>query len=165
MQGSEKLGKASSNSPLERVMFETTVQYNQLHASALSGLCCDLSVGGLYLKTKLPLNQDETISLSFSIPDREQDVSISCNARVAWTNFDVKRRKPTYPSGVGLQFLALSQDDMKMLSEFIDTYDENKKMNVSCAWCGSYLGMRRGPIGTTSHGICSDCRNNLEPMN
>ena len=146
---------------MERIIFETTVQYKPLHEILLSGLSSNLSVGGLYLRTKLPLDIDDTLMLSFSLPCKEQEISISCHARVAWTNFDLSRRKLGYVSGVGLQFLDLAHEDLSTLAKFIDAYDEEKRMNVVCAWCGNYLGMRKGPLGTTSHGICNQCRESL----
>ncbi len=147
---------------MERIVFETTVQYEPSREGKLSDLSRDVSEGGLYLKTKYPLDTDETLTLSFSIPKREQEISISCKARVAWTNFDINRLKPDYPSGVGLQFLDLPCEGSTALSTFIDAYNESKKMNVVCAWCGKYLGLRKGPFGTTSHGICSQCREKLD---
>lgn len=162
MLTSGQSGKAGRQSSMERIIFETTVQYAPSRASQHSDLCCDLSEGGLYIRTNYPFDTDETLTLSFSIPKQEQGVSISCNARVAWTNFETNRRKTEYPSGVGVQFLDLSCEDLTALSKFIGAYDENKKMNVVCAWCGSDLGMRNGPFGTTSHGICSRCREKLD---
>ena len=158
MLTSGQSGKVRKKSFMERIAFEMTVQYEPSRESKHSDLSRDLSEGGLYLNTKYPLDTGETLTLSFSIPEREQEVSISCQARVAWTNFDTNRCKGEYPSGVGLQFLDLSGEDLTALSKFIEAYDESKRMNVVCAWCGGYLGMRNGPLGTTSHGICSRCR-------
>jgi len=155
-------GEGRRKSSMERIVFETIVQYEPSHESKHSDLCCDLSEGGLYIRTRYSFNTDEALAISFSIPEREQEISISCKARVAWTNFETNRRKIEYPSGVGLQFLDLSYENMTALSKFIEAYEENKKMNVVCAWCGSDLGMRNGPLGTTSHGICSQCRERLD---
>lgn len=162
MLAPKKPEKARKKSYMERVAFETIVQYEPLHGGILSDLCSDLSVGGLYLRTKFPFDIHGTVALSFSIPNQEQEISISCKANVAWTNFNTNRRKTDYPCGVGLQFLDLSCQDLATLSRFIDVYDENKKMNVLCAWCGKHLGMRKGPFGTTSHGICSQCYKKFE---
>ena len=44
-------------------------------------------------------------------------------------------------------------------SEYLELgYDEVKKMNVTCAWCGDQLGQRKGPHGKTTHGMCDQCR-------
>jgi uncharacterized protein (TIGR02266 family) len=155
---SEETKNAIGKSFMERVIFEATIKYKSLPEINLSGLSSNLSAGGLYLRTKLPLEVDDTLSLSFALPG---EVSISCAARVAWTNFDIKRRKPDYATGVGLQFLNLSSEDSSTLEKFIDTYEEEKRMNVVCAWCGSSLGQRKGPFGKTSHGVCEQCRESL----
>ena len=164
MLTSEESKKAHKKSFMERIIFEEYIHYGPTHKYIFRDLCSDLSVGGLYLRTTFPFNIDEIIALSFSIPFKEQEIPFSCNARVAWTNFVTVRRKPAYQPGVGLQFLDLSREDLTTLSKFIDSYDENKKMNVLCAWCGKNLGFRKGPFGTTSHGICSQCRKKVERM-
>ena len=163
MLTSEKSKKTREKSFMERIIFETNIEYKPVGKSVLSGICSDLSVGGLYLRTKFPFNIDEIIKISFFIQNLESEISILCKARVAWTNIDTNRCKPVYPSGVGLQFIDISSENFSELSKFIDAYDDNKKMNVLCAWCGSYLGRRKGPFGTTSHGICDQCREKLEP--
>ena len=161
MLTSEKSGTPRKKSSTERIIFATTVQYEPADESRYADLCCDLSKGGLYLNTRYPFDADEMLTLSFSIPKQEQDISISCNARVAWTNLETNRRKIEYPSGAGLQFLDLSCADETTLEKFIDAYDESKKMQVVCAWCGQYLGLRKGPYGATSHGICVQCRETI----
>jgi uncharacterized protein (TIGR02266 family) len=162
MLTSEKAEKATSKNFMERVIFEQNVEYEPSQEAILSGLSSNISVGGLYLRTKVPFEIDDTLMLSFPLPYQEQEVSISCNARVAWTNYDLNRHKPDYASGVGLQFLDISHEDRSTLSNFLETYDEKKKMNVACAWCGNNLGMRTGPFGTTSHGLCNQCRESLD---
>jgi hypothetical protein len=154
----EETKDAIAKSFMDRVIFEAKIKYKSLPEINHSGLSSNLSVSGLYLRTTLPLDVDDTLSLSFSLPG---DVSISCDARVAWTNFDKNRPKPEYATGVGLQFLNLSSEDSSKLEKFIDTYEEEKKMNVVCAWCGASLGQRKGPFGKTSHGVCEQCREHL----
>lgn len=146
---------------MERIIFATAVQYEPEDESQRSDLCCDLSKGGLYLSTRYPFDTDDRLALSFALPRPEQDVAITCNARVAWTNLDTNRRKVEYPSGAGLQFLDLTGAEVTALVQFIEAYDENKKMDVVCAWCGRHLGVRKGPLGKTSHGICVQCRETL----
>ena len=158
----EKTENAIKKSSMERIAFETKVQYTPLPEIVFSGLSSDLSVGGLYLRTKPPLDAEDTCAISFSLPFQGQEVSISCNAKVAWTNFETNRRKSNYTSGVGLQFLDLAREDHFTLSQFVGANDESKKMNIVCAWCGNHLGMRKGPFGHTSHGICNSCFESFE---
>ena len=161
MQGSQHTNNPIKKSTAERVQFETVVKFKSSMEKPFSGQCGDLSVGGIYLKTDYPFDPEETVNLSFTLPEQNENKSIWCKARVAWTNSKENRRKPSYPSGAGLQFLDLSKAEASNLSRFIDAYDDHKKMNVLCAWCGSDLGLRKGPIGVTSHGICNDCREKL----
>ncbi len=155
----ETVENRKDKSLLERVIFEAAIKYQSLQENNLTGFSSNLSTGGLYLRTKLPLKVGDTLTLSFSLPGQEQP--ISCDARVAWTNFEKKRAKPDYASGVGLQFLNLADEDKSLLTEFLESYDETKRMNVVCAWCGKALGMRKGPFGKTSHGVCTQCREQL----
>lgn len=146
---------------MERIVFATAVQYEPEDESKRSDLTCDLSQGGLYLRSSYPFDTDERLLLSFTIPKPGQNLAISCQARVAWTNTDTERRKTEYPTGAGLQFLDLSRAEKTALARFIDAYDQNKKMDVVCAWCGKHIGLRKGPLGKTSHGICVECRETL----
>lgn len=159
---SAKSKNERQKSIMQRVIFEATVKYKPLDDNVRLGPCRDLSVGGLFLKTRVPYDIDQTVTLTFSIPTQNKEIPISCKARVAWTNFSENRLKADYPPGVGLQFLDLSKEDLVALSKFIDKYEDAKKMNVLCAWCGSDLGLRKGPFGKTSHGICNKC---LESLN
>ena len=162
MQTSEKTENEIKKSFMERIVFETSVQYAPLPEIVFSGLSGDLSVGGLYLRTKQLLDVDDTLVLSFSLPFQGQEVSISYNARVAWTNFETNRRKSDYSSGAGLQFLNLAREDISTLSQFVEAHAESKQMNIVCAWCGNHLGMQKGPFGKTSHGICKPCFEGFE---
>ena len=144
-----------------RIKIETTVRYGPCQETILSGLSDDLSVGGLYLKTNVPLAFDETIMLSFSLPSQKQEKTVNCKASVAWTNYDINLRKPDLPSGVGLQFVDILHEDLVAISSFINNYDEDTKMAMTCAWCNADLGERSGPAGTISHGICQVCFDEL----
>ena len=143
-----------------RINLETTVSYGQCQETIFSGLSDNLSAGGLYLKTKAPSDLDETLMVSFVLPGQEQVVS--CKAKVAWTNYAINPCKPSLPSGVGLQFVDLLHEDFVSIASFIDEYDEVTKMIVTCAWCNTSLGERRGPAGITSHGICGECFEGLK---
>src|SRR5210317_1247693 len=90
-----------------RIKIETAVRYGPCQEAILSGLSQDLSVGGLYLKTNVPLDLDETLMVSFSLRDQEQEKVVNCKASITWTNSDMNLRKPDLPCGVGLQFVDL----------------------------------------------------------
>lgn len=144
-----------------RIKIEAVVHYGPCQENILSGLSEDLSVGGLYLKTNVPLAFDETIMLSFSLPSQKQEKTVNCKASVAWTNYGKNPRKPDLPSGVGLKFVDPLREDLIAISSFVDKHYGNTKMSVICAWCSGDLGERRGPAGIKSHGICQVCFDGL----
>lgn len=142
----------------ERISFETKVHQGNHGEQIYLGRSSDLSLGGMYLTTSSRFTVDEHVDISFIFPYENRDIVINCSTRVAWTNYEDYRQKRDYPPGVGLEFTGLSRQLSQYLAVYIYTYDENKKMNMVCAWCGKKLGFRKGPYGKTSHGICGDCR-------
>jgi len=101
-----------------RLKSEIRVFYGPDRKAMLSGFSVDLSTGGLYLKTEVPLQVEECLTLLFTLPG--EDRSISCNVRVAWVNSADKPRKPELPPGVGLQFVDLSLEAMKAIRRFLE---------------------------------------------
>ena len=101
-----------------RLSSQMRVYYGPSQDSILTGFSVYLSTGGLFLTTNFPLGVDENLSLIFSLPD--SDRSISCKARVAWTNPEFAPRKPELPPGVGVQFVDMSLEDIKTLKLFLE---------------------------------------------
>jgi len=87
------------------------VYYGPPPQTVLSDFSVDLSTGGLYLKTKMPLGIDDDLTLTFSLPGQDEK-AVSCGARVAWVNQEENLLKPELPSGVGVQFLDLAPEDL-----------------------------------------------------
>lgn len=150
--------KQTIKSTLERILFETDVSYKGMGQETCCDRSCDLSIGGIYLQAKQILSVNETLFLDFTVPTKNGDYGVVCKAKVAWTNYEENRCKIDYPPGAGLEFMTLPQENLSILEAYIDEYDENKKMNMICAWCGKHIGMRKGPYGKTSHGICAECK-------
>lgn len=82
-----------------------------------SGDCLNLSSGGLFLKTEIPLETGENFLLRFTLPGQKSE--FSCKAKVTWVNKKEDRKKHLLPTGGGLQFLGLPVANMKALLEFI----------------------------------------------
>lgn len=108
----------------ERLRAELRVYYGPSQKTVLAGFSVDLSTGGLFLETEYPLVVNERLSLIFSMPNQEK--SVSCLAKVAWCNTDTE--KNDLPLGVGLQFVDLSLEDVKAITEFVENYD------IEAAW-------------------------------
>jgi len=101
-----------------RIKAQMRVYYGPAPQKMLSEFSLDLSTGGLYLKTESPLPVDESLTLRFTLPD--QKGMVTCKARVAWVNPKQNPRKPDLPPGMGIQFVELSLDDMKMIRRFLE---------------------------------------------
>ena len=102
----------------QRLTSQLRVYYGADQQKLLPGFSVDLSTGGLYLKTDIPLTVDESLRLQFSLPNH--DKTLSCKARVAWVNPADRPRKPELPPGVGIQFVDLSLEDLKSLKRFLE---------------------------------------------
>lgn len=107
-----------------RLKISVPICYGPYQGSMMAGASVDISVGGLYLKSELPFDVDECLSLTISLPS--MDVAFSCEAKVAWVNPAVATRKDEYPPGVGLKFTGLTFEDERPLCEFIERNKNNK---------------------------------------
>lgn len=101
----------------KRIKSHIHIHYGPYQNIVIKGHGLDISTGGLYLKTELPLTINEHISLIFHVPYRTDPVT--CNAKVAWTNPAIGKRKPELPPGVGVEFIDLTQEELSSISYFI----------------------------------------------
>jgi len=74
----------------------------------------DLSAGGTFLRSDLLLEEGETLSLELQVPGVER--TLAAQARIVWV-----RRFPSdgQPAGMGVEFLAMSEEDRRVLREFL----------------------------------------------
>ncbi len=114
----DNIDNLSKQTQPKRLRSEMRVFYGESHESLLSGFSVDLSTGGLFLKTDSPLALDESLILRFKLSDESRVVS--CQARVAWVNEKENPRKPELPAGVGVQFVDISLESMKMIKRFLE---------------------------------------------
>ncbi len=98
----------TTESPRKCMKAELRVYYGPSQKIVLYGFSVDMSSGGLFLKTETPFSVNETVLLSFTLPDVNKVVN--CSAKVAWVNLEDEPRKPELPTGIGLQFLDLSTE-------------------------------------------------------
>lgn len=102
----------------KRIKAHIHIHYGPYQNIIVKGHGLDISTGGLYLKTELPLSVNEHISLIFHLPDRIDPVT--CNAKVAWTNPTIGNRKPELPPGVGVEFIDLTPEELSAISSLIN---------------------------------------------
>jgi uncharacterized protein (TIGR02266 family) len=81
----------------------------------------NISTGGIFLETDKILPVDTPLIVEFMLPGK--DTTITCNARVSWTNGPIDLRKQLLPPGMGLQFLDLSLEDLHAIRNFLNKGD------------------------------------------
>lgn len=86
---------------------------------SVRGVSADLSIGGMYVATNLPVAADSPVELTFVVPGAEGR-EVSATGRVAWENGGDRRRKPCLPVGFGVEFTGLDPDAASFIKAFVD---------------------------------------------
>jgi uncharacterized protein (TIGR02266 family) len=94
------------------------IYYGPENQSLMTDFAVNMSTGGVFIETETVLPVDTPLILEFQLPG--QDNRITCRARVAWTNEPENPRKPSLPSGIGMQFLDLSLENMHAIRQFLN---------------------------------------------
>lgn len=103
----------------KRLTASMSVHYGPCNTFPFVGDSVDISLGGLYLKTELPLNIDEQVFLAINFPSCHD--AVYCKARVAWVNPALIPNKPQYLPGVGVEFLNLTSHVENEIRKFINS--------------------------------------------
>lgn len=75
----------------------------------------NVSAGGLFLETENLLPISERLKLRLILP--ENNHSINCEGRVAWTNSKSSSIRSDHPAGMGIEFLSLEEE--RVFQEFL----------------------------------------------
>ena len=76
----------------------------------------NLSRGGVFIETFSPGDPDTLLKLSFYLPDSGHTFEVS--GRVAWSRMDSTAEGPT---GMGIEFVDISDHDANMLEDFVNS--------------------------------------------
>jgi CheY-like chemotaxis protein/Tfp pilus assembly protein PilZ len=82
-----------------------------------SGYTVDISTKGIFLETNDKIPVGSIVCMDFTLP--ASNVEIKCKARVSWINHKNSSIKPGFPSGIGLEYIELSDANYIRLSEYI----------------------------------------------
>jgi len=82
----------------------------------VSNHVCNISKGGLFLRSETPLPLDTEVSLILRLPGSEQ--CIRATGRVIW-NYDMKKGTTRIVPGTGIRFLDLPPSDRATLESFL----------------------------------------------
>jgi len=101
----------------ERFKAKIPVHYGKDSENILTDFCVDISSGGLFVKAEQPMMVDDTLDISFTLPDPKR--LIECSAKVAWVNSSSHPIKKTLPSGMGIRFVNLGIGDLHAIRNFL----------------------------------------------
>lgn len=84
-----------------------------------TGLTRDISQGGIFLATHIPVSRGSIIDLEFTLPDN--GTPIRAQGEVRW----IAEYNPTSdaPPGIGCRFLDLSKTDSERIERFVQQRD------------------------------------------
>ncbi len=89
----------------------------------LFGSCItNLSVSGVFIKTRRPLAEGSELTIAFRLPGSEQ--SITAEAVVRWCKHadPHARRGEADQGGMGLEFINISRRDQKAIERFVKSF-------------------------------------------
>lgn len=101
-----------------RVPIQLLVDYKS-NGTYLFDFCKDLGTGGVFIQTAKPLPTGSDIDLTFTIPDSKE--TLSARGKVIWVQNPVADRKDLTP-GMGVQFAGFSNDQRRLLEDFVQRY-------------------------------------------
>jgi len=85
-----------------------------------TGLTQNISTGGLFIATHQIKRVGDRLQLKFTLPGAER--AISCETEVRWIRENSSLHR-TEGSGMGVRFVNLSPDDVKLIESFIEHRD------------------------------------------
>ena len=75
----------------------------------------EMSQGGAYLATLLPLGEGTKVPIELRLPDRTVQVEVT----VVWSNLIGWTRRDGHPTGMAVKFESLSDDDMEAIADYL----------------------------------------------
>jgi uncharacterized protein (TIGR02266 family) len=103
-----------------RVPFKTGISY-RINGSETSGTIEDISVNGIYVASDDEVNEGSPVELSFALPQTDSEL-IRAKGRVVWVNDSKIRRKPSHPTGFGVEFLEIKAAATEAIRAFVGAF-------------------------------------------
>lgn len=100
-----------------RIPIQLLVDYKS-EGNYLFDFCRDLGTGGVFIQTNKPLPTGSAIDLTFTIPDSKE--TLTAKGTVIWVQGAINNNEAS--AGMGVQFAAFTNDQRKMLEEFVKRY-------------------------------------------
>jgi Tfp pilus assembly protein PilZ len=90
--------------------FLAEIKYRS-NSPPLLGRIMDLSEGGIFIDTMVPIEAGAPVAFSFFIPDNYPDISIAGSGRVAWQQ---------KAAGMGVEFLQMNEKSRERITSFLE---------------------------------------------
>lgn len=87
----------------------------------LSGEIMDISEHGIYVATDYEVEAETMLDLVFALWGVDGAL-IQTKGRVAWVNSKKNKKKPQFPSGFGVELIAITEDSKRILNHFMETH-------------------------------------------
>lgn len=119
IEDDQRVAQAARDARFRRVpcRMPVSLRVNGRTASATS---TDISTKGMYVVLDDSMPEGSAVELTFSLPGTGS-LSIKATGRVAWVNNGIKRTKPLFPNGFGVEFLDV-QPARSLLQSFIGSF-------------------------------------------
>lgn len=104
-----------------RYIARMRIHFGKDASQLFSEYTLNLSTGGVFLETMNLMAEGTPLAVEFVLPHR--NIPISCKACVAWVNHPNMIRNPNLPTGMGIQFLDLSNESIEAIRSYI--HEEN----------------------------------------
>jgi len=119
------LDKPSQSPPSEaqrkpRTPFRTEVSL-RIDGSVTSCESYDLSSGGMYIAAGKKVTEGLPVELAIMLPNSRSSY-IEAKGRVVWINSESEPKKPSFPSGFGIEFLEVKAAAKEVLKTFVNSY-------------------------------------------
>lgn len=108
---------ALSDRQMARIATRLLVEFGQHDYESTSSYTVNLSPGGLFVATHEVIPVDTQLSLRVQFPDAKS--SFACRARVAWLNHPDQNKKPHLPTGMGMQFSSLVEEQLNIVKDYL----------------------------------------------
>ncbi len=113
-----RVGSQVSSQISPRVKMRFSVHYGVGNKEReLREFSINISTGGLFIETVDPPPVETPLRLEFLLPGQERP--IRCIGRVAWLNAEDGQQNPQLPKGMGVQFVDMSLEDMRLIRSLI----------------------------------------------
>ena len=105
---------------LQRVPCQTSIFFRMKDAG-FYGKTVDISSGGVFVDFQGKAQPNTLLHLHLLLPEPVAKV-VEARGRVAWINQDMMPKKPVLPSGFGVEFIAISEDGIGDIQNFVGQF-------------------------------------------